>query len=131
MLVTMSARSLCLTFHSPNQRIQPRDGKEEKPRKGLFLCADKYSMADRFPLIINSTSSKIEEIPSGDNLNLSNNNIVNAGNITAVNTTSTSTVLLTGLSTDPPGVAGLMYYNTTTGKFRGYNGISNTWGDLN
>jgi hypothetical protein len=88
-------------------------------------------MTDRFPLIINSTSSQIEEIPSGDNLNLSNSNIVNAGNIAAVHTTSTSTMLLTGLSTDPPGVAGLIYYNTTTGKFRGYNGITNTWTDLN
>lgn len=88
-------------------------------------------MADRFPLIINPTTSQIEEIPSGDNLNLSNSNIVNVGNIAAVNTTSTSTMLLTGLSSDPPGVPGLMYYNTTTGKFRGFNGISNTWGDLN
>jgi hypothetical protein len=88
-------------------------------------------MTDRFPLIINSTSSQIEEIPSGDNLNLSNSNIVNAGNITAVNKTSTSTMLLTGLPSDPTGTAGLIYYNTTTGKFRGYNGISNTWTDLN
>jgi hypothetical protein len=88
-------------------------------------------MTDRFPLIINSTSSQIEEIPAGDNLNLSNSNIVNAGNITTVNKTSTSTMLLTGLSNDPTGTAGLVYYNTLTGKFRGYNGISNTWGDLN
>jgi hypothetical protein len=88
-------------------------------------------MTDRFPLIINATSNQIEEIPSGDNLNLSSGNIVNVGNITAVNTTSTSTMRLTGLSADPTGVAGLMYYNTSTGKFRGYNGISTTWQDLN
>jgi hypothetical protein len=52
-------------------------------------------MTDRFPLIINATSNQIEEIPSGDNLNLSSSNIVNAGNITAVNTTSTLTMRLT------------------------------------
>lgn len=88
-------------------------------------------MTDRFPLIINSTSNQIEEIPSGDNLDLSNSNIINVGNITAVNTTSTLTVRLTGLSADPTGVPGLMYYNNLTGKFRGYDGISNTWGNLN
>jgi hypothetical protein len=88
-------------------------------------------MTDRFPLIINATSNQIEEIPSGDNLNLSSSNIVNAGNITAVNTTSTSTMRLTGLSADPIGVAGLVYYNTITGKFRGYNGISNAWENFN
>ena len=103
----------------------------KKGRKALFLYLYKYSMTDRVPLIINSTSNQIEEIPSGDNLNLSSSNIVNVGNITAVNTTSTSTMRLTGLSADPIGVAGLVYYNTITGKFRGYNGISNAWENFN
>ena len=39
-------------------------------------------MADRYPLIVNSSTSKIQELPAG-NLNLHNNGIVNAGNITA------------------------------------------------
>ena len=40
-------------------------------------------MADRFPLIANSSANQIQEIPSGDQLNLSGNNIANAGIITA------------------------------------------------
>ena len=36
-------------------------------------------MADRFPLIVNSTSKKIEELVAGDNLELSNNGIVVSG----------------------------------------------------
>ena len=36
-------------------------------------------MADRFPLIVNAVSQKIEELISGDNLNLSGNNIVISG----------------------------------------------------
>ena len=33
-------------------------------------------MADRFPLIVNSVSKKIEELVSGDNLDLTGNGIV-------------------------------------------------------
>ena len=36
-------------------------------------------MADRFPLIVNSVSQKIEELVSGDNLDLTGNNIVISG----------------------------------------------------
>ena len=36
-------------------------------------------MADRFPLIVNANSRKIEELVSGDNLDLTGNNIVIAG----------------------------------------------------
>ena len=40
-------------------------------------------MANRFPLIANSSSNSIQEIPSGDNLDLNSNGIVNAGVVTA------------------------------------------------
>ena len=40
-------------------------------------------MADRFPLVANSSTNRIQEIPSGDNLNLDSNGIVNVGVITA------------------------------------------------
>ena len=33
-------------------------------------------MANRFPLIVNEVSKKIEELVSGDNLDLSGNNII-------------------------------------------------------
>jgi len=39
-------------------------------------------MANRFPLVVDSSSSKIEEIPSGDNLNLSGNSIINVSDLT-------------------------------------------------
>lgn len=81
-------------------------------------------MTDRYPLTINSTTSQIEEIPAGDNLNLSSSDITNAGNITTVGKSTSSTVQLTGLLSDPAGSPGLIYYNTVTGKLRGYNGIA-------
>jgi len=40
-------------------------------------------MADRFPLILNTTVNQIQEIPSGDQLDLTGNNISNAGIVTA------------------------------------------------
>ena len=40
-------------------------------------------MADRYPLVVNSSTSKIQELPAGGNVNLHNNGIVNAGVITA------------------------------------------------
>ena len=40
-------------------------------------------MADRFPLVANSSTNQIQEIPSGDNLNLDSNGVVNVGVITA------------------------------------------------
>lgn len=61
-------------------------------------------MADRYPLVVNSSNSRIEEIPSGDNLDLSGSGIKNAsfsGVSTfsdATNSTNSSTgaVLVTG-----------------------------------
>ena len=40
-------------------------------------------MADRFPLIVDSSALQIKELPSGDNLDLANSSIVNVVNITA------------------------------------------------
>ena len=40
-------------------------------------------MTDRFPLIANSISKQIEELSSGDNLNLQNSSIVGATTVTA------------------------------------------------
>ena len=40
-------------------------------------------MANRVPLIVDSTTLNIKELPSGDNLDLSNSGIHNAGVITA------------------------------------------------
>ena len=41
-------------------------------------------MATRYPLVLDTAdNNKIKELPNGDNLNLSGNNIVNAVNINA------------------------------------------------
>ena len=40
-------------------------------------------MANRFPLVIDSSALQIKEIPANDNLDLANNSIVNVVNITA------------------------------------------------
>ena len=42
-------------------------------------------MADRFPLILNTSANQIQEIASGDSLDLTGTNIANAGIITAGN----------------------------------------------
>ena len=44
-------------------------------------------MADRFPLILNTSTNQIQEIPSGDSLDLTGSGIANAGIITAGNVT--------------------------------------------
>lgn len=41
-------------------------------------------MADRFPLIINSEQGQIQELASGDNLDLSGSNLYNVNNISSV-----------------------------------------------
>ena len=58
-------------------------------------------MADRFPLIANSSSNQIQEIASGDGLDLTGNNIVGAVNvkttgIATIANTTTSTSTTTG-----------------------------------
>ncbi len=47
-------------------------------------------MANRFPLVVNTATSRIAELPLGDNLDLSGSNISNVGNIT-VTTSVTAT----------------------------------------
>ena len=53
-------------------------------------------MADRFPLILNTSANQIQEIASGDTLDLTGNNISNAGVITA---TSFSGPIIAGAGT--------------------------------
>ena len=78
-------------------------------------------MADRFPLILNTSANQIQEIASGDNLDLTGNNI-----------TSVSQIIFTGMTTTQRNAltasAGMMIYNSTTNKLQCYNGSS--WNDL-
>ena len=50
-------------------------------------------MADRFPLIVNSVSKKIEELVSGDNLDLTGNGIVISGDTGATKYLTTNQFL--------------------------------------
>ena len=56
-------------------------------------------MADRFPLIANTSANQIQELPSGDNLNLIGNSIIGVstigvGTITASNIVATSNIVV-------------------------------------
>ena len=70
-------------------------------------------MADRFPLIVNSVSKKIEELVSGDNLDLSGNGIIVSGDTGAGKylTSNGSTVFW-----DTPGDVYLTQSQTLTNK---------------
>jgi hypothetical protein len=67
-------------------------------------------MADRFPLIVDSTTQTIKELPSGDNLDLTGSSIVNASSIDV-----TGTVTADGLTVDGnPLIQGAQPYITLT-----------------
>ena len=53
-------------------------------------------MADRFPLVANSSTSQIQEIPNGDTLDLSGNNVKGVGIITATTFSGNLTGSVTG-----------------------------------
>ena len=81
-------------------------------------------MANRFPLIVDSSSTAIKEIPSGDNLDLNNVGVVNAGVITATGLSVGSgiaTVNATGID-----VTGVVTATSFTGDGSGLTGIANT-----
>ena len=56
-------------------------------------------MANRFPLVADSYSNQIKEIPSGDNLDLSGNGIVNASSISISGGTSLQYLMANGTTT--------------------------------
>ena len=59
-------------------------------------------MANRFPLVLDTTDgNKIKELPSTDDLDLTDSNIVNVQNITSVGTISAQQLLIRGSTVDP------------------------------
>lgn len=96
-------------------------------------------MADRFPLIVDSTTGTVKELPSGDNLNLSGSNVVNTGNInaTSISATNSSLGISTATSTavngrDTTPIVGInTYYITPSGNdITGQGSISFPWKTL-
>ena len=55
-------------------------------------------MTDRYPLIVDSTTGTIKELPSGDNLNLQNGKIVNVTSIAATNITVSTSATMSNLT---------------------------------
>lgn len=53
-------------------------------------------MANRVPLIINTSALQIQEIPEGDNLDLTNTSIIGANSITATSITITGNLNING-----------------------------------
>ena len=82
-------------------------------------------MADRFPLVANSSTSQIQEIPHGDTLDLSGNNVNGVGIITATtfsgnltgSVTGNVTGNVTGTATTATGLSGTP--NITVGTVTG------------
>ena len=56
-------------------------------------------MADRFPLVVNSGANRIQEIDSGDNLDLTGNGLVGLASITAVSASFSGSVSVGGTLT--------------------------------
>lgn len=85
-------------------------------------------MANRFPLILDtSDENKIKELPTGDNLDLTNSNIFNVGSIQATGTLTVQNVVVNGTALSDVATSG--DYGDLTGTpiaFSGnYNDLSN------
>ena len=81
-------------------------------------------MADRFPLILNTSNNQIQEIASGDNLDLTGTGISNAGIITAGNVTigaATTDLIVNGDAR----ITGILTVGTSSLKLDGPNNLVN------
>ena len=89
-------------------------------------------MADRYPLIVDNTTSTIKELPSGDNLNLQGSNIVNAAGFAATTVNISGVVTAASLTVNTVDVTPIheitTYYVTTGGNdSTGDGSASNPW----
>ena len=81
-------------------------------------------MADRFPLILNTNANQIQEIASGDSLDLTGTNITNAGIITAGNViigAATTDLIVNGNAR----ITGILTIGTSSLKLDGPNNLVN------
>ena len=81
-------------------------------------------MADRFPLILNTNANQIQEIASGDSLDLTGTNIANAGIITAGNViigAATTDLIVSGDAR----ITGILTIGTSSLKLDGPNNLVN------
>ena len=79
-------------------------------------------MADRYPLIVNTSAAQIQELASGDNLNLTGSNISAVTNITAsgfltINSVNNATAIVNGGSNSVGNIgSSTTYFNTVFAK---------------
>jgi hypothetical protein len=79
-------------------------------------------MADRYPLIVNTSAAQIQELASGDNLNLTGSNISAVTNITAsgfltINSGGSATAIVNGGSNAVGNIgSSSTYFNTVFAK---------------
>jgi len=73
-------------------------------------------MANRFPLIVDSSALQIKELPANDNLDLANSSIVNATSLSVVDSTVTGGINASGVITA----------SSFTGDGSGLTGVAST-----
>jgi hypothetical protein len=79
-------------------------------------------MADRYPLIVNTSAAQIQELASGDNLNLTGSNISAVTNITAsgfltINSSGAATAIVNGGANAVGNIgSSTTYFNTVFAK---------------
>ena len=75
-------------------------------------------MANRVPLVFDTQNSKLQELPSGDNLNLQGSSIVDAINVSATGTISANTLVANNVTINGTAIAAVATSND-------YNDLSN------
>lgn len=101
-------------------------------------------MANRIPLVFDTQNNSLQELPTGDNLNLQGSSIVDAINITASGTITAETINVTNLNANGGGIAAVAIsndYNDLTNLPNLFSGdyndltnkpssISSSWDDI-
>jgi len=75
-------------------------------------------MANRVPLVFDTQDSRLQELPSGDNLNLQGSSIVDAINVSATGTISANTLIANNVTINGSAIAAVAISND-------YNDLSN------
>ena len=105
----------------------------------FLLLSGQYSIditgtADTAHYVIESDQTNITSVGTLTSLDISNELSGNTANFSGPITASSiqiDQIQFSGLTSDPPAADGLLYYNSSTGKLRLYNGITTSWQDLN
>ena len=84
-------------------------------------------MANKVPLVFDAATSKIEELPAGDNLNLVNSSVVDAINISATGTITAPNASFTNLTVNNNPIAAFVKQNNIIG-FQFHPELSSTFG---